>query len=262
MSIDEAKVRELAARVEDHRLDFKEDLYSSNEELAKDLMAFANLLPPGSTGHILLGVRQRQDDTGEIVGVNLGVDRDSNYQQKADGKLNRTPRFTFFRLHLQEGEIGVFEINGTGERPYFPIANAGKLRKNIPLKRLGSSTADATPDEVKDWVHEDQPDKESAVVLDRLPKDEREKILIVADMLTASFRVVPVARPFAATLLEVDHSSAAAKFHLVVQDRDIVIPLRAISHIWRGGPDWRVVVEGYLRSAEGWEYQPRWRAQI
>src|SRR2546423_1440305 len=101
--MDEAMVRELAARVEDHRLDFKEGLYSSNEELAKDLMAFANLLPPGSKGHILVGVRQRPDDTGEIVGVELGVDRDSNYQQKVHGKLNRVPRFTFFPFQLPEG---------------------------------------------------------------------------------------------------------------------------------------------------------------
>lgn len=162
--MDEAMVRELAARVEDHRLDFKEGLYLSNAELAKDLMAIANMLPPGSTGHILLGVRQRQDDTGEIVGVQLGVDRDSNYQQKVHGKLNRTPRFSFFPLQLPEGETGVFEIVGIGDRPYFPIADAEKLRKNIASKRQGSSTAAASPDEVREWVLEDRPSKEPAVL--------------------------------------------------------------------------------------------------
>ncbi len=154
--MDEAMVRELAERVEDHHLDFKEGLYSSNEELAKDLMAIANLLLPGSKGHILVGVRQRPDDTGEIVGVELGDDRDSNYQQKVHGKLNRVPRFTFLPLQLPEGDVGVFEITGIGDRPYFPLADAGKMKKNVALKRQGSSTATASPDEIREWVLEDR----------------------------------------------------------------------------------------------------------
>jgi Putative DNA-binding domain len=258
--MDEAKVRELVSRVEDHRLDFKEGLYSANEELAKDIMAIANLLPLGSTGHILLGVRQRTDDTGEIVGVELGADRDSNYQQRIHGKLNRTPRFSFLTLQLPEGDVGVFEITGVGDRPYFPIADAGKLKKNIALKRQGSSTAPATPDEVREWVLEDRPSKEPAAMLDRIPRKEREGLLLVVDKLNRNFHPMGLLVPITATLLEVDASGAVAMFDLAPKDLKLSIPLNAISHAYKDGARWRVVIDGFL-SDETLEYMPVSRAR-
>jgi hypothetical protein len=262
MKMDGDKVRELAARVEDHRLDFKTGLYTSNEELAKDLMAIANLLPPGSSGHILLGVKQIPDDTGTIVGVSLGAERDPHYQQKIAGKLNRSPHFTFFPIQLPDGEVGVFEVTGMGERPYFPLITAGKLKKFIPQKRLGSSTADASPDEVREWVLEDRPSSDPATLLSRVPSADRDKFFVVVDMLTTSFNVVTTA-PFAATLLR-DGAEGAANFRLQQQQKDVTIPLNKISDVWRDGPHWRVLVDGYLRNVgdgEKWEFQPRSRAR-
>jgi len=262
MSINEAKVRELAARAEDHRLDFKSGLYSSNAELAKDLMAIANLLPPGSTGYLLLGVRQRPDETGEIVGVDLGSDRDSNYQQKIAHKLNRSPRFTFFPLRLQEGEVGVFEITGIGERPYFPIVDEEKLKKFIPQKRLGSSTAHASPDEVKDWVLEDRPTLDPGILLDRIPEPERDKVLIAAEMLDQNFQICgPVTFP--SVLLGVNRSGAVAQFRFAERNFDVYLPLAAL-RVYREGSTWRVDVDGYLRATQNetvWEYQPPGRGR-
>lgn len=260
--MDEARFRELMVRTEDYRLDFKSGLYTSNEELAKDLMAFANLLPPASTGHILLGVRQRSDDTGEIVGVALGSDRDSQYQQRVAYKLNRSPRFVFYPLQIPEGEVGVFEITGVGERPYFPIVNAGNLRRFVPQKRLGSSTADASPDEVKEWVLEDRTKSDAATLLIRIPHCDRDKILIAANMLTQNFEVVQNA-PLAATLLDIDSAGYAAKFDLS-QKGGIVIPLSAISSVWKEGVNWQVLIDGYVRHSPvtgAWEYQSRTRAR-
>jgi hypothetical protein len=260
--MDEARFRELTMRAEDHRLDFKSGLYTSNDELTKDLMAIANLLPPASNGHILLGVRQRPDDTGEIVGVALGAERDSQYQQKVAGRLNRSPRFTFYPLRLSEGEVGAFEITGVGERPYFPIVTAGRLRKFVPQKRLGSSTAEATPDEVKEWVLEDQTKSGAAILLIKIPHGDRDKILIAASMLTQNFDAVQNA-PLAAVLLDIDSSGSAARFHLS-QKGDIIIPLNAISSVWREGNSWQVLIDGYVRHSPltgAWEYQPRSRAR-
>jgi len=261
--MDSNKVRELAARVEDHRLDFKASLYASNEELAKDLMAIANLLPPGSTGHILLGVKQRPDDTGEIVGVDLGAERDSHYQQKVAGKLNRSPRFTFFPIQLSEGDVGVFEIIGNGERPYFPLITAGKLKKSIPQKRLGSSTADASPDEVREWVLEDRPISDPATLLSRVPLNERNEFLVVADLLSVSLYTAPTA-PFEATLIDLNSAGGAVTFRLHKYRSNVTLPLNKISDVWRDGAHWRVLVDGYLRTTdEGktWEFQPRSRAR-
>jgi hypothetical protein len=262
--MDSDKIRELTARVEDHRLDFKSSLYTSNEELAKDLMAIANVLPPGSTGHIILGVKQLPDDTGEIVGVALGAERDSHYQQKVAGRLNRSPQFTFFPIHLPEGDVGVFEVTGIGERPYFPLVTRGNLNKFIPQKRLGSSTAVASPDEVREWVLEDRASFDPATLLSRVPSSERDKFLVVADLLTASFSPVNSA-PLAATLLSDDHAEGAATFHLQQQKRNVSIPFNNISAVFRDGSQWRVLIDGYLRNAgdgEKWEFQLRSRARL
>jgi hypothetical protein len=263
--MDESRLRELAARVEDHRLDFKAERYSSNEELAKDLMVFANLLPPGSTAHILIGVRQRSDDAGEIVGCALDVDRDSNYQQKVAGKLNRTPQFTFYPFLLPEGEVGAFEITGVGERPYFPLLNVGKLRKFVPVKRQGSSTADASPDEVMEWVLEDKARLDSGFWLVRIPQSERDKVLLNVEMLTQSFKVVSTDAPsLPASLLDIDSSGAAARFQLEQYQSELSVPLHAISSVWRAGEHWQVVIDGYMRrspASQLWEYQPRSRAR-
>lgn len=259
--MDSDKVRELAARVEDHRLDFKSGLYASNDELAKDLMTFANLLPPGSTGHIILGIKQLPDDTGEIVGVDLGACRDSHYQQKVAGKLNRSPQFTFFPIQLPEGElVGVFEIVGIGERPYFPLVTSGNLKKFIPQKRLGSSTADASPDEVREWVLEDRPSKDPAALLDRIPREERDRVLLAVDKLNKNLHPIGLPAPLATTLLEVDTSSAAAKFYIASQNRQLTIPLSAITNVYRADSHWRVIVDGFL-SDETWEYMPTSRAR-
>lgn len=261
--MDAGEVRALAARREDHHLDFKSNVYTSNEELAKDLMAIANLLPPGTSGHILIGVKEKSDGTGEIVGTVLGSDRDHQYQQKVASKLNRSPQFTFFALQLSDQEVGVFEITGVGERPYFPLVTAGKLKKFVPQKRVGSSTADATPDEVKEWVLEDRPTTDPALLLERIPAPERDQLLIIADMLNDNYSLLHVS-PFRATLVNVDRVRAAARFVLKQYNREVSIPLSAVlSQIWKDGSDWKVVIEGCLRGYQNktlWEYQPRSRS--
>jgi len=54
MSVSEDEVRQLAARVEDQKLDFKETFYGPNDnaEMAKDIMAIANNLGRDEVGYI------------------------------------------------------------------------------------------------------------------------------------------------------------------------------------------------------------------
>jgi len=209
-------------------------------------------------------VKEKPDGTGDIVGAVLGSDRDHQYQQKVAGKLNRSPQFTFFALPLPGGDVGVFEITGVGERPYWPIITAGRLKKFIPQKRVGSSTAEASPDEVKEWVLEDRPTSDPAILLRRIPTAEQDRLLIVADMLNDNYALLHGA-PFRATLLGVDALGAAARFRLQQPNREVSIPLTAISHqVWKDGTDWKVVVDGCLRGYKNktfWEYQPRSRAR-
>jgi predicted HTH transcriptional regulator len=76
MAISLELIHQLAARREGPALDFKRDQYdwnvSGNLELAKDLMSIANGLSSGSApGYILIGVDERADGTGDVIGVDI-----------------------------------------------------------------------------------------------------------------------------------------------------------------------------------------------
>lgn len=153
-------VRRLTREREGTALDFKERAYPNdargNRELAKDVMAMANALEPGSDpAYILLGVRETSHGTGEVVGIpeDQHLD-DAAYQQKVRSALNAAPRFRYGRVTVDGASVGVFEVR-PGGRPYYPITDAAPLTRDLPMVRQGSSTAPAPPDRVTRWRQAD-----------------------------------------------------------------------------------------------------------
>ena len=163
MPISADKVRELVARREGTKLDFKArdhdwaaNRAASNAELAKDLMALGNMLRPNSEpAYILTGV---QND-GTIVGVPPASHYDDAIlHQKVQGALNRTPVFAYAPVEVDGMSIGVYEIRG-GARPYFPLRDAPpSLRRHVAMYRNGTATEEASPTMILEWAREDDPD--------------------------------------------------------------------------------------------------------
>jgi hypothetical protein len=156
VAITAEKLRELVATGERPTLDFKVKDYDwqtkGNAELAKDLMAMANILGPSAApAYILIGV----ENDGSIVGINPAshID-DAALHQKVRDLLNKTPRFTYSSTEIDEKSIGVYEILPNG-RPFFPLRDSAPLMKFVPMYRPGTNTERASPTMVLDWYHED-----------------------------------------------------------------------------------------------------------
>lgn len=162
MSIDADAVRLLAAQREGTRLDFKVQQYDwkadGNLELAKDLMAMANALSPGGgNAHILIGVKELDDHSGQIVGVAPAAHLDdASMHQKVCPHLNRTPDFSYTQIDVDGLSVGVFEVR-PGQRPIFATVEKGPLKRGVARYRDGSSTPleGAWPDRIVGWFQED-----------------------------------------------------------------------------------------------------------
>lgn len=162
--MDADAIRELVARHEGPFLDFKRQPYDStpagNRELAKDIMAIANgLAPHNAAGHILIGVEEAHDGTGRIVGVPAASHlNDADMQNKVHALLNRTPYFSYYPVEVDGLSVGVFEILPVG-RPFYALRDQGndhKLSRFHALLRQGTSTDIASPDQIQNWLREDE----------------------------------------------------------------------------------------------------------
>jgi hypothetical protein len=157
--MDEDFIRDLLGRKEGPTLDFKLQHHDKGTELAKDIMAIANNLAIGERGHILFGVDEDPTEkTGIIVGLTTAAPDDATLQQQVKDKLNRVPSFTCQPFELDGRTIGFLEITGEGKRPYYPTKDSATvLTRNLPLKRIGTSTDPASPLEVIEWSRHDDP---------------------------------------------------------------------------------------------------------
>jgi hypothetical protein len=189
-------VAELIARRESPTLDFKADQYDwradGNLELAKDLMAVANSLGPGSAcGYILIGVEEEPDQTGRLTGIDVSKHLDdAAMHEKVKFLLNRCPDFQYAAIDVEGHSVGVFEIR-PGGRPYYPLKTRGarhKLSRFEARIRVGSFTDVASPEQIQAWARED--DAESRE-LRRIDLELREAQLVVrpaVSILGASYR--------------------------------------------------------------------------
>jgi hypothetical protein len=131
-------------------LDFKRDQYpcvsdDDKSELIKDMLAFANAWRR-STAYILVGVEEVKGSRGIVHGVSQHL-TDNNLQQLVNTKTNRPLVFSYEAFQFEGKQVGVITIPQQ-ERPVFLTKDFGKLKTQTVYVRQGSSTAQATPDEI------------------------------------------------------------------------------------------------------------------
>jgi len=163
MPIDEAKIRELMTRTEGETLDFKEMHHAKPADLAKDLMALANMLPAHAPpSYLLVGVAEvRPYNTGRIANTDPAHLDEANYRSKVEPLILPVPDFSFDVVPVRDEHgvrrIGVFEVR-PGRRPIFAIADATDgegLVRNAAYKRAGKRNVIATPLEIIEWARQD-----------------------------------------------------------------------------------------------------------
>ncbi len=145
-------IEELLYEEEGTTLDFKREQYlfnSENEykksELIKDILAFSNAWRR-SDAYILLGVEEVKGGRSRPLGIENELD-DAQLQQFVNSKTQRPIDFTYKTILIDGVKIGVIRIP-IQSRPFYLEKNYGKLKKHVVYIRRGSSTDEASPEEV------------------------------------------------------------------------------------------------------------------
>lgn len=140
-------------------IDFKSAQYrfsgakdEEKAEMLKDILAMANAWRDGP-GYILLGFREQRPQPAEVVGISDSID-DAKIQQFVHGKVRPHLQFTYEEHSFQGKTVGVITIP-TQRRVFYLEHDYVKLRRNVVYIRRGSSTAEATPQEVATMVATD-----------------------------------------------------------------------------------------------------------
>ncbi|MDB5293082.1 MAG: hypothetical protein JWL69_4323 [Phycisphaerales bacterium] len=158
--IDTALVEELLYGSEGVDLDFKRDQYHfegasdlDKAELLKDVLAFANAFRR-SDAFILVGVEEGSGGRANVVGVAHHL-KDADLQQFVNTKTNRNIVFSYHAIEVEGKQIGMIRIQEQ-QRPIFlkkdfghdPVRNRHRLGTNVVYFRVGSSTKEATPEDI------------------------------------------------------------------------------------------------------------------
>jgi len=133
-------------------LDFKQEQYSfinandhQKSELLKDVLAFANAWRR-IDAYILIGVEEVKGRRSKVLGIDDELD-DASLQQFVNSKTQRPLIFEYKNAQIEGKKIGLITIP-INERPIYLKQDYGKLKRNIVYIRRGSSTDEATPDEI------------------------------------------------------------------------------------------------------------------
>lgn len=158
LSIEE--IRMLCLRGESDKVDFKCEQYKfvgaapeDKSELLKDIIAMSNVARE-DVAYILIGVKELPDKTGEIVGIcpNDVID-DAMLHQFVNQKTNASVPFSSYVIPsgiIDRGCIQVVEIAPCNAmRPFYLKKDFGKMKASLVYYRDGTSTAVATPDQIK-----------------------------------------------------------------------------------------------------------------
>ena len=142
-------------------LDFKREQYPFEKETAevksellKDILAMVNT-HRYRTAYILVGVEEVRGGGSNVVGVDRHWE-DASLHQFVNNKTNRLAEFSYFPFGVDGKSIGVFSIP-IQRRPVYLRAKFGKLNLNTVYVRDGSSTREATPDEIADMGRTNPP---------------------------------------------------------------------------------------------------------
>lgn len=141
-------------------LDFKRDQYPfegatdlQKAELLKDILAFANAFRRNDA-FILIGVEEVTGGRANVVGVTDHL-KDADLQQFVNSKTNRNVVFSYHSIEVGGKQIGIIRIHDQ-QRPIFLKKDFGfdssrnryKLSENTVYFRVGSSTKEASPEDI------------------------------------------------------------------------------------------------------------------
>jgi len=146
----------LLQQSESSKLDFKRASYAfpngteiERSELLKDILAIANA-DRDADGYIVLGVADDIRRAVEIVGVEPTIS-DHVAQEFVNSKTNRPVRFSIEHISHDSKTLTLISIAKEQARPIFLRKAYGRLEKNKVVIRRGSSTTEASPDEVAEF---------------------------------------------------------------------------------------------------------------
>jgi len=145
-------IEQLLHEDESAYLDFKSEEYKfsgatefQKSELLKDILAFANAWRRG-TAYILLGVKEVKGGRSKPIGITNELD-DAQLQEFINKKTQRPVNFTYKTYSIDNLKVGIIEIP-VQQRPVYITKDYGKIKRNVVPIRIGSSTSEASPDEV------------------------------------------------------------------------------------------------------------------
>jgi hypothetical protein len=152
-TVTEDELRQLLYRRESETLDFKRDQYAfakadeaQKAELLKDILAFANAWR-STPACILIGVDEKPQP--RVVGIpEQSHLSDHELQQFVNSKTSRPILFGYQRVLYEGLHVGVLVIDHPQQRPIFLNKNHGSLKAGRVYLRRGSSTGEASPDEL------------------------------------------------------------------------------------------------------------------
>lgn len=163
MSISSDTLQNLCLEGESNRLDYKQAQYcfvgaadSEKVELLKDILAMANSFRKDSA-FILIGVKEQESGTGEIIGIEKGdIIDDATLQEFVNGKTNRVIPFKSYTVSVEGKMVQVIEIAVCNhEKPFFLKKKYVSILPEQVMIRIGSSTKIASPDMIKKMGQED-----------------------------------------------------------------------------------------------------------
>lgn len=147
-----ALLDQLLYEEESDSLDFKSAQYDfvgasddSKSELLKDILAFANSWCR-TDAYILIGVKEIRGGKSEIMGISAHID-DASLQQFVNKKTNRPITFSYRAFSTDEGSIAILNIPRQ-QRPFYLKKDYGRLKASTIYVRRGSSTDEASLDEI------------------------------------------------------------------------------------------------------------------
>ncbi|TGN09102.1 AlbA family DNA-binding domain-containing protein [Leptospira bandrabouensis] len=137
---------------EGESLDFKRDQYKISKssedeksEFVKDIVAMANSWRK-TDAFIILGIKENNIKPNTLFGITDHID-DATFQQILNSKTNRPCKFSYETYTYQDLTFGIFRIP-VQDRPIYLKKNFGILKPEVVYVKRGSSTAEASIDEI------------------------------------------------------------------------------------------------------------------
>jgi hypothetical protein len=153
--VNKSELTALLDRSESETLDFKRkqpEFSKANEEekgeLLKDIVSMANA-KKDADAHIVIGVDEENGRAKRICGAVVAI-ADAEVQQFVNSNTNRPVLFRVEVLQHEGATLTIIQIDRAQARPIFLKKDVGKLKKDIVYIRRGSSTTQASPDEIAD----------------------------------------------------------------------------------------------------------------